>query len=102
MALTAICFVSCVDDEDFIQEGNLRVEYSQECEINKDDVVTVSVYDVRGTENLVVCSKQSYGKAPVEFTGINVGTYRVSISSKYCHRTMDVQIRKGQTAIVKF
>lgn len=42
-------------------------------------------------------------KNPIEINGINVGTYRIAMIAEYAGGdTKDVQIRKGQTAVVRF
>ena len=102
-AVVTLCLMSCIDEDDFIQEGNLRVEFTNDIYIRHDEKVTIYVMDIRGNEKLHAYDKVSYGKIPIEINGINVGTYRIAMKAEYAGiDTKDVQIRKGQTAVVKF
>ena len=102
-AVVTLCLISCIDEDDFIQEGNLRVEFTNDIYIRHDEKVTIYVMDIRGEEKLHAYEKVSYRKNPIEINGINVGTYRIAMIAEYAGvDTKDVQIRKGQTAVVKF
>ena len=51
-AVVTLCLMSCIDEDDFIQEGNLRVEFTNDIYIRHDEKVTIYVMDIRGNEKL--------------------------------------------------
>lgn len=102
-ALLLFLCQSCTDEDDFLQEGTLRVTFGMKSNITAKTPITVEVMDF--ADNLVnakpVVTHNSVGKRPVEIQ-LNVGNYIVRTNMGSDIEIEGVQIRKGKTTELKY
>lgn len=101
--LISFMFVSCVNDEDFLQEGTLRVTFKTSSDITPKTQVTVEVMDFTdtpGTSKPIV-TENSVGRRPIEVK-LNTGNYKVRTSIGFNIDLRGIQIRKDRTTEIKY
>ena len=90
---------SCVNDDDFLQEGMLRVSFkSPEVKINTG--THVDVMDIADREHTIV-QKESVGTRPIEIK-LNTGNYLVRIMTDSKSAIQGVQIQKDKVSEIVF
>ena len=91
---TVMLASSCCNDDDYIQEGILRVSFSNLSSISNDAKVSVEIMDIANREHVIV-EKITYGNCPIEIT-LNTGNYLVRIMSGSLIKLQGIQIRKDK------
>jgi hypothetical protein len=85
---------SCVNDDEFIQEGVLKITFSDTISIKNDTKVVVDVMDIADREH-VIFTKESVGNRPVEIT-LNTGNYLVRVMTDNHTTLRAFQIQKDK------
>lgn len=100
--LVMTCMSSCVSDDDFVQEGTLRVTFTA-FEVDEQTSVTVEVMDFADNPGNAhpVMELNSMGRKPIE-ARLNVGNYLVRTMYGLKTDLRGVQIRKDETTEIKF
>ncbi len=99
--ITSILFIglilfgsSCINDDNFIQEGVLKVTFSDAANITNDTKIVIDVMDISDREH-VILTKESVGKRPVEIT-LNTGNYLVRVMADGHTTLRAFQIQKDK------
>lgn len=85
---------SCINDDDFIQEGVLKITFSQTTQIKNDTKVVVDVMDITDKEHVII-TKESFGNRPIEIT-LNTGNYLVRVMTDNHTTLRAFQIQKDK------
>lgn len=89
-----LCASSCINEDDFIQEGILKITFSNTYSVSNNTKVSVEVMDIMDREHVII-SKEFVGNRPVEFT-LNTGNYLVRIMSDGHNTLRAFQIQKNK------
>ena len=99
--ITSILFIglilfgsSCINDDNFIQEGVLKVTFSDADNITNDTKIVIDVMDISDREH-VILTKESVDKRPVEIT-LNTGNYLVRVMADGNTTLRAIQIQKDK------
>lgn len=88
----------CINDDDLLQEGTLRITFNNSANITSDTNISVEIMDIVDREHVIV-EKSSNGTRPVEIT-LNTGNYLVRVIAGVNIKLQGVQIQKNKTTEV--
>ena len=89
---------SCVNDDDFLQEGMLRISFNSTEVTNAK--THVDVMDIADREHTIV-QKESVGTRPIEIK-LNTGNYLVRIMTDSKTSIQGIQIQKDKVSEIVF
>lgn len=95
---TAFGVSSCINDDDLLQEGTLRITFNNSTNIISDTKISVEVMDIADREHVIV-EKSSVGTRPVEIT-LNTCNYLVRVIAGVNIKLQGVQIQRNKTTEV--